>query len=94
MSIHFSTFAVEIKITFSPPETRTIGTHMRIDLNQVSTKALNEASHGLHQVAEELKEALCDDRFRDVFYIQLIALEILFGSEWMRREKAKEDLSC
>lgn len=67
---------------------------MRIDLNQVSTEALCEASHGLHQVAEELKEVLGDDRFRDVFYIQLIALENLFGSEWMRREKAKEDLSC
>ena len=67
---------------------------MRIDLNQVSTEALNEASHGLHQVAEELKEALGDDRFRDEFYVKLIALENLFGSEWMRREKAKEDTSC
>ena len=67
---------------------------MRIDLNQVSTEALNEASDGLHKVSEELKEALGDDRFRNEFYIKLIALENLIGREWMRREKAKEDLSC
>lgn len=89
MSILFSTFAVQNQTTFSPPETRLIGTYMRIDLNQVSTEALNEASHGLHQVAEDLKEALGDERFRDEFYIKLIALENVFGSEWMRREKEK-----
>lgn len=30
MSIHFCTFVVEIRITFSPPETRLIGFHMMI----------------------------------------------------------------
>lgn len=75
--------------TFSPPETRIIGNYMTIDLNQVSTEALNEASHGLHQVSEDLKEALGDERFRNEFYIKLIALENVFGSEWMRREKEK-----
>lgn len=91
MSILFSTFVVEIEITFSPPETRIIGNYMTIDLNQVSTEALNEASHGLHQVAEDLKEALGDERFRNEFYIKLIALENVFGSEWMRREKESFD---
>lgn len=62
---------------------------MKIDLNQVSTEALNEASHGLHQVAQDLKDALGDERFRDEFYIKLIALENVFGNEWMRREKEK-----
>lgn len=87
MSILFSTFVVQKEITFSPPETRIIGNYMTIDLNQVSTEALNAASHGLHQVSEDLKEALGDERFRNEFYIKLIALENVFGSEWMRREK-------
>lgn len=92
MSIHFSNFAVEIKITFSPPETRIIGKHMRIDLNQVTTEALKQASHGLSQVTEDLREALGEDRFKDEFYVKLIALENVFGSEWMRREKEAEGL--
>lgn len=65
---------------------------MRIDLNNVSTEALNEASHGLHQVTNDLKEALGDERFRDEFYMKLIALENLLGSEWMRRERQKAGL--
>lgn len=65
---------------------------MRIDLNNVSSEALNEASHGLHQVTEELKEALGEERFRDEFYIQLISLENVLGSEWMRRERQKAGL--
>lgn len=89
MSILFSTFAAELITNFQPSRSTAIGTYMRIDLNQVSTEALNEASHGLHQVAEDLKEALGDERFRDEFYIKLIALENIFGSEWMRREKEK-----
>lgn len=92
MSIHFCTFAVEIRTTFSPPETRIIGKHMRIDLNQVSTEALKQASHGLSLVSEDLREALGDDRFKDEFYVKLIALENIFGSEWMRREKEAEGL--
>lgn len=89
MSILFSTFAVQLIINFQPSRSTVIGKYMRIDLNQVSTEALNEASHGLHQVAEDLKEALGDERFRDEFYIKLIALENVFGNEWMRREKKK-----
>lgn len=92
MSIHFSNFAVEIKITFSPPETRIIGNDMRIDLNQVTTEALKQASHGLSQVTEDLREALGDERFKNEFYVKLIALENVFGSEWMRREKEAEGL--
>lgn len=90
MSIHFSNFAVEIRTTFSPPETRIIGKHMRIDLNQVTTEALKQASHGLSQVTEDLREALGEDRFKDEFYVKLIALENVFGSEWIRREKEAE----
>lgn len=90
MSILFSNFAVEIRTIFSPPETRIIGKHMRIDLNQVTTEALKQASHGLSQVTEDLREALGEDRFKDEFYVKLIALENVFGSEWMRREKEAE----
>lgn len=92
MSIHFSNFAVRKERTFSPPETRIIGKHMRIDLNQVTTEALKQASHGLSQVTEDLREALGEDRFKDEFYVKLIALENVFGSEWMRREKEAEGL--
>lgn len=92
MSIHFSNFAVRKETTFSPPETRIIGKHMRIDLNQVTTEALKQASHGLSQVTEDLREALGEDRFKDEFYVKLIALENVFGSEWMRREKEAEGL--
>ena len=90
MSILFITFAVEIKITFSPPETRIIGKHMRIDLNQVSTEALKAASHGLSEVSADLREALGDERFSNEFYVKLIALENIFGREWIRREKESE----
>lgn len=90
MSIHFSNFAVRKETTFSPPETRIIGNEMRIDLNQVTTEALKQASHGLSQVTEDLREALGEDRFKDEFYVKLIALENVFGSEWMRREKEAE----
>lgn len=90
MSIHFSTFAVHKEITFSPPETRIIGNHMRIDLNQVSTEALKAASHGLSEVSADLREALGDERFSNEFYVKLIALENVFGSEWIRREKEAE----
>lgn len=92
MSILFSNFAVRKETTFSPPETRIIGKHMRIDLNQVTTEALKQASHGLSQVTEDLREALGEDRFKDEFYVKLIALENVFGSEWMRREKEAEGL--
>lgn len=92
MSILFSNFVVKIKRELSPPETRIIGNQMTIDLNKVSTEALNEASHGLHMVAEDLKEALGDERFRDEFYVKLIALENVFSGEWMRREKVMAGL--
>lgn len=90
MSIHFSNFAVHKETTFSPPETRIIGKHMRIDLNQVTTEALKQASHGLSQVTDDLREALGDERFKNEFYVKLIVLENVFGSEWMRREKEAE----
>ena len=90
MSIHFSNFAVHKETTFSPPETRIIGKHMRIDLNQVSTEALKAASHGLSEVSADLREALGDERFSNEFYVKLIALENIFGNEWMRREKEAE----
>ena len=63
---------------------------MRIDLNQVSTEALKQASHGLSQVSEDLREALGEERFKYEFYVKLIALENIFGSEWIRREKEAE----
>ena len=90
MSIHFSNFAVHKEITFSPPETRIIGNDMRIDLNQVSTEALKAASHGLSEVSTDLREALGDERFKNEFYVKLIALENVLGNEWMRREKEAE----
>lgn len=92
MSIHFSNFAVEIITTFSPPETRIIGKYMRIDLNPVSTSALGEANFGISAVVDELKEALGDERFRNEFYIQLLTLSNVLGSEWIRRQREAEGL--
>ena len=92
MSILFSNFAVEIKITFSPPETRIIGKHMRIDLNPLSTSALGNASNGINEVIDELKEVLGDERFKNEFYIQLLTLSNIFGSEWLRRQREAEGL--
>lgn len=92
MSILFSNFAVRKETTFSPPETRIIGKQMRIDLNQVSTEALKQASHGLSQVTTDLREALGDERFKDEFYVRLVHLESVFGTEWMRREREAEGL--
>ena len=63
---------------------------MIIDLNQVSTEALKAASHVLSEVSSDLREALGDERFKNEFYVKLIALENVFGSEWMRREKEAE----
>ena len=87
MSIHFSTFAVEIKITFSPPETRTIGIHMRIDLNQVSTDSLQAACSGLNAVLDDLKDNLGDARFSNEFYIKLLNLNNVFYGTWINRVK-------
>ena len=92
MSIHFSNFAVEIRTTYSPPETRIIGKHMRNDLNQVSTKALKAAFHGLHKVSAELREALGDERSSNEFYVKLVIFENVFVNEWLRREKEAEGL--
>ena len=92
MSIHFSNFAVEIKITFSPPETRIIGKQMSYNLNLLSTSALGDASNGINQVVDELREALGDERFKNEFYIQLLTLSNIFGSEWLRRQREAEGL--
>ena len=87
MSIHFSNFAVEIRTTYSPPETRIIGTHMRIDLNQVSTDSLQSANAGLNAVLDDLKENLGDARFSNEFYIRLLNLNNVFFGTWINRVK-------
>lgn len=92
MSIHFSNFAVEIRTTFSPPETRIIGNEMITSLNLVSTSALGDANNGLGQVVDELKEALGDERFRSELYVQLLNISNLIGSEWLRRQREAEGL--
>lgn len=65
---------------------------MRIDLNQLSTSALGNASNGINEVIDELKEVLGDERFRNEFYIQLLTLSNIFGSEWLRRQREAEGL--
>lgn len=85
MSIHFSNFAVEIRLTFSPPETRIIGKHMRIDLNQVSTDSLQSANAGLNAVLDDLKDNLGDARFSNEFYIRLLNLNNVFFHTWINR---------
>lgn len=92
MSILFSTFAVEIRTTFSPPETRIIGNEMITSLNLVSTSSLGDANNGLGQVVDELKEALGDERFRSELYVQLLTISNLIGSEWLRRQREAEGL--
>ena len=87
MSIHFSNFAEKKETTFSPPETRTIGTHMRIDLNQVSTDSLQSATAGLNAVLDDLKENLGDARFSNEFYIRLLNLNNVFFGTWINRVK-------
>lgn len=87
MSIHFSNFAVHKEITFSPPETRIIGKHMRIDLNQVSTDSLQSANAGLNAVLDDLKENLGDARFSNEFYIRLLNLNNVFFNTWINRVK-------
>lgn len=87
MSILFCTFVVEIRITFSPPETRIIGKHMRIDLNQVSTDSLQSANAGLNAVLDDLKENLGDARFSNEFYIRLLNLNNVFFGTWINRVK-------
>lgn len=90
MSILFCTFAVEIKITFSPPETRIIGKYMIDTLKHVSTDSLQSACAGLNAVLDDLKEELGEKRFSNEFYIKLLNLENLIVRTWINRVREQE----
>lgn len=91
MSRLFSNFAVEIKTTFSPPETRTIGNYMKETLALIQDSILEKAMQGINEVLADLKEALGEDRFKNSLYAELLRISTPIDWEYFDRQHKKEE---
>lgn len=92
MSDIFCTFVVQKETTFSPPETRIIGQHMKETLSLAQTSSLRKASEGITEVLNDLKEALGEKRFKNEFYRELLRISTPIDWEYFEREKSTEGL--
>lgn len=94
MSIHFSNFAVRKETTFSPPETRIIGNHMKETLSLIQDSSLQKAMEGINEVLSDLKEALGEKRFKNSFYTELLRISTPIDWEYFDRQNKEEDTQC
>ena len=67
---------------------------MKHTLNHILDSSLDRATSGLDEVLSDLKEGLGEERFKNEYYIAILKVSDLLDSEYLRREKAKEDTSC
>ena len=67
---------------------------MKQTLNHILDSSLDRATSGLNEVISDLKEGLGEERFKNEYYIAILKVSDLLDSEYLRREKAKEDTSC
>lgn len=67
---------------------------MKQTLNHILDCSLDRATSGLNEVLSDLKEGLGEERFKNEYYFAILKVSNLLDSEYLRREKAKEDTSC
>lgn len=65
---------------------------MKETLTHILDSSLFNATKGINEVLDDLKEGLGEERFRNELYITLLKVSNLLDGEYFRREREKEGL--
>lgn len=65
---------------------------MKETLTHILDSSLFNATNGINEVLDDLKEGLGEERFRNELYITLLKVSNLLDGEYFRREREKEGL--
>lgn len=65
---------------------------MKQTLSHILDSSLFNATKGINEVLDDLKEGLGEERFRNELYITLLKVSNLLDVEYFRREREKEGL--
>lgn len=65
---------------------------MKQTLSHILDSSLFNATKGINEVLDDLKEGLGEERFRNELYITLLKVSNLLDGEYFRREREKEGL--
>lgn len=65
---------------------------MKQTLTHILDSSLFNATKGINEVLDDLKEGLGEERFRNDLYITLLKVSNLLDGEYFRRERENEGL--
>lgn len=65
---------------------------MKQTLTHILDSSLFNATKGINEVLDDLKEGLGEERFRNELYISLLKVSNLLDGEYFRREREKAGL--
>lgn len=65
---------------------------MKQTLTHILDSSLFNATKGINEVLDDLKEGIGEERFRNELYITLLKVSNLLEGEYFRREREKEGL--